>query len=269
MTTTMRKTMTFAALATALTVAVGAGVPAEIEGQSLANRITRVHDGSVRLSFASRSDVCGNGRASIGTTSSRNGERLSRFRDEWEDECEPGPVRVAVDVADGRVVALRTYVGGRWRAGGSATDIGMVGVREATDYLLGDLVRAGGKLARDAIFPASLADSVTTWPRMLAIARDQDIERAVRTQAVFWVGQQAGERATQGLRDVADDSKIDRQVRLQAVFAISQHRDGGVPKLIDIAKGSGDREVKKQAIFWLGQSNDKRALDYFESILKR
>jgi hypothetical protein len=39
--------------------------------------------------------------------------------------------------------------------------------------------------------------------------------------------------------------------------------------LIDIAKGSSDREVKKQAIFWLGQSNDKRALDYFESILKR
>lgn len=249
-----------------LAAAVVAATGAEVSAQSLASRIARVGDGTVRMSFASRPDVCGNGRGSIST---RNGDRVILSRDEWQDECEPGPVRVALDVADGRVVSLRTYVGGRWRAGGSATDLGMVSVRDATDYLLGDLVRAGGRAAGDAIFPASIADSVTTWPRMLQIARNEDLERATRKQAVFWVGQAAGERATQGLRDVADDSKVDRQVRLQAVFAISQHRDGGVPMLIDIAKGSSDREVKKQAIFWLGQSNDKRALDYFETILAR
>lgn len=55
----------------------------------------------------------------------------------------------------------------------------------------------------------------------------------------------------------------------QAVFAISQHKDGGVPMLIDIAKSSNDGEIKKQAIFWLGQSKDKRALDYFEAILTK
>lgn len=258
MTTTLRTIMAAACAAAAVTLTTGASA------QSLSSRVARVGDGTVRMSFASRPDVCGNGRGSIST---RNGDRAILNRDEWQDECEPGPVRVALDVADGKVVALRTYVGGRWRAAGSATDLGLVGVREATDYLLGDLVRAGGRAAGDAIFPASIADSVTTWPRLLQIARNEELERATRKQAVFWVGQQAGERATQGLRDVADDSKVDRQVRLQAVFAISQHRDGGVPMLIDIAKGSGDREVKKQAIFWLGQSNDKRALDYFETIL--
>jgi hypothetical protein len=234
------------------------------DAQSLTRRVAQVRDGTVRFSFASRPDVCGNGRGNIST---RNGNTRSRYRDEWEDECEPGPVRVAVDVADRNVVAVRAYVGGRWRRDGDATDLGTVGVREAVDYLLGDVVRQGGKGAREAIFPATIADSVTVWPRLLTIARDDDIDRSARSQAVFWVGQAAGEKAAEGLREVVGESKLDREVRLQAVFALSQHKEGGVPALIDIAKSSKDGEVRKQAIFWLGQSKDKRALDYFEKIL--
>lgn len=233
--------------------------------QSIATQVARVGTGTVRMSFASRPDVCGNGRNGIRTRASVN----ERHRDEWEDECEPGPVRVAMDVAGGHVVAMRTYVGGHWRAAGDATDLGMVGVREATDYLLGAVLRDDGKGARDAIFPASLADSVTTWPRLLTIARTDDISRAVRTQAVFWVSQAAGDKVAAGLRDVADDVKLDREVRKQAVFAISQRRDEGVPMLINIATTSTDPEVRRSAMFWLGQSHDARALDYFESVLKR
>lgn len=233
--------------------------------QSLAARVARVKDGTVRLSFASRPDVCGNGRGNISTTGSRSG----RHRDEWTDECESGPVRVALDIAGGEVVEVRTYVGGHWRAPGDATDLGVVGAREAVDYLLGPVVEGGGRGARDAIFPATIADSVTVWPRLLAIAKDDARERAVRNQAVFWVGQAAGEKAAEGLRGVVDDVKTDRDVRLQAVFALSQQRDAGVPMLIDIAKSTKDAEVRKRAIFWLGQSNDKRALDYFEQVLTK
>jgi hypothetical protein len=236
--------------------------------QTIDARVARVRDGTVRMSFASRSDVCGNGAGNISTRSGRTGTVSSR-RDEWEDECEHGPVRVAMDIAEGHVVAIRAYVGGRWRAAGDATDLGTVGVREATDYLLGTVVRGGGKGARDAIFPATIADSVTTWPRLLAIARNDDIERGVRTQAVFWVSQAAGDKVAAGLRDVADDVKMDREVRKQAVFAISQRHDEGVPLLIDIAKTSNDPEVRRSAVFWLGQSRDKRALDYFESVLTK
>jgi len=34
-----------------------------------------------------------------------------------------------------------------------------------------------------------------------------------------------------------------------------------------IARENKDKEIRKQAIFWLGQSKDPRALDYFESVL--
>lgn len=253
-----------AALACVVAAAMIA-VPAQ--GQSIASRVGRVRNGTVRMSFASRPDVCGNGRGNISTHG--NNITISGHRDEWEDECEPGPVRVAMDLADGHVIAVRTYVGGRWRAAGDATDLGTVGAREASDYFLDDVVRGGGKGARDAIFPATIADSVTTWPRLLAIARNDDIERAVRTQAVFWVSQAAGDKVAAGLRDVANDVKLDREVRKQAVFAISQRRDEGVPLLIDIAGTSTDPEVRRSAVFWLGQSHDKRALDYFEKVLGR
>jgi hypothetical protein len=239
-------------------------IAGEASAQSLASRVARVRDGTVRMSYASRPDVCGNGSGSIST---RSGNYRGRYRDEWMDECEPGPVRLAIDVADRNVVAVRAYVGGRWRNAGDATDLGTVDAREAVEFLLTDVVRAGGKGAREAIFPATIADVPPVWPRLLQIARNDVYDQGTRTQAVFWVGQAAGEKAAEGLKEVAGETRLDREVRNQAVFALSQHRDGGVPALIEIAKSSKDREVKKQAIFWLGQSKDKRALDYFEEIL--
>jgi hypothetical protein len=40
-----------------------------------------------------------------------------------------------------------------------------------------------------------------------------------------------------------------------------------VPKLIDIARNHRNPEVRKQAMFWLGQSKDARATKFFEDIL--
>jgi len=40
----------------------------------------------------------------------------------------------------------------------------------------------------------------------------------------------------------------------------------GVPALIQIARNNKDREVRRKALFWLGQTNDPRALALFEEI---
>ena len=37
--------------------------------------------------------------------------------------------------------------------------------------------------------------------------------------------------------------------------------------LLDIARQHPQPRVRKEAIFWLGQSGDARALDFFEEIL--
>lgn len=241
-------------------VLVGGASAREGQAQNLAARVRQAGDGTVRFSFAAREGVCGNGRNSINVRSDRN--------QDVESECETGPVMVALTKADGQVTSLRTYVGARWKVGGAdVTQLGTVGARDAVDYLLGVAEGGSGKVAEQAIFPATLADSVTPWQRLLRLARDEARPSAVRRQAVFWVGQAASEEATKGLADVVEDASGDREVREAAVFALSQQRANGVESLLRIARDNKDKEIRKQAIFWLGQSKDPRALDYFESVL--
>jgi len=41
----------------------------------------------------------------------------------------------------------------------------------------------------------------------------------------------------------------------------------GVPKLIEVARTHRNPEVRRQAMFWLGQSKDSRATKFFEDVL--
>ena len=254
-------------------------VAAPAMGQRLASRVATAPDGTVRMSFAARPAVCGNGRNVIALDCSggRCGRNTIMF-DGWRDgdevayDCVPGPVRVSLTVRKGVVQALRSYVGGRWVTppGASVTDLGTVSTRDATDFLL-ELARGpDGRVGEDAILPATLADSVTVWPVLLTLARDDHVAGRARRQAVFWLGQAAGDAATQGLADLVDDGGVDREVKEQAVFALSQQRgDAAVPLLIRIARTHPDREVRRKALFWLGQSDDPRALALFEELLTK
>lgn len=262
--------------AVALAISAAAIMPAELTAQSIADRVSAVRSGTVRLSFPSRADVCGNGRGSISivragsngrSTYSTGSSSSSTRQREWQDECEPGPVRVALDMERGRVVALRSYVGGGWR-GSADLDLGTVGAKEASDFLLTIAEEGEGKPAKEAIFPAMVAEGVTIWPRLLKLAKDTDRPRDVRNSAVFWVSQEASVAATAGLQEIVDDPSGDREVRNSAVFSISQRpKDESVPALIRIARNQKDPELRRTAIFWLGQSKDDRAIAYFEEVL--
>ena len=85
---------------------------------------------------------------------------------------------------------------------------------------------------------------------------------------MFWLGQAAGDAATRGLTDLVDDTSVAVEVKESAVFALSQRpRDEGVPALIRIARTHRNPELRRKAIFWLGQSEDPRALALFEELL--
>jgi HEAT repeat protein len=47
------------------------------------------------------------------------------------------------------------------------------------------------------------------------------------------------------------------------------HDEDAVPRLITLARTHKNPVVRKQAIFWLGQSHDPRALDFLEEILTK
>ena len=243
---------------------------------SLADRVAAAPDGEVRFSFATRPGVCGDGRSNISFdcddgTCGRHRISVGRYDDDDRGcPCEPGPARVALRKRGGRIERLRVYVGGTWRPveGARVTDLGAVAVAGATRYLLDLAARGDGDVGHEAVFPAVLADSVTVWPDLLRLARTTALPRETRRSAVFWVGQAAGEAATRGLSDLVNDSSVDVEVKESAVFALSQQpRDAGVPALIRIAKSNRSPGVRKKALFWLGQSEDPRALALFEEIL--
>lgn len=239
-----------------------------LAAQSIAQRVAAASDGAVRLSFAARPGVCGDGLTFI-----REGERSIHFSsaDKVRDRdcvCEPGPVRVSLSVSGRRVTKLRTFVGGSWQSAKAVTDLGTVGTAQAVQYLLDLAADPTSSAAEEAIFPATLADSVTVWPKLIALARNDAVQSDSRKQAVFWLSQAAGEAATADLAELAEDNDEDREVREHAVFALSQLPDDqGVPALLRIARTNRDPEVRKKALFWLGQSEDPRALSLFEELL--
>ncbi|MEX1050806.1 MAG: HEAT repeat domain-containing protein [Gemmatimonadales bacterium] len=229
-------------------------LPVALGGQGIGERIASVTDGKVRMTYASRAGVCGNGR--------NINMRWDRQHSDWEHDCEEGPAHVQIEFRDGRPVDVEAWVGGRWRDGSSVTlDLGLVSAPAAAEYLLSLGVRG-------SIFPAVIADSITVWPRLIEIARDGTRPDQVRRDAIFWVAQAAGDSATAGLARLTDDDP-DREVRKHAVFALSQIRSSNaVDVLIRVARTNRDPEVRRSAIFWLGQSRDPRALDYFEAVLR-
>ncbi len=116
--------------------------------------------------------------------------------------------------------------------------------------------------------PAMIARDVVVWPDLIDIARDRSRPEDVRERAVLWVGQQAADAAIDGRDDLLADDDDDVKVRKAAVFAISQRsRQEAVPVLMEVAETSRFAEVRRSAVFWLGQTGDPRALDFFESIL--
>lgn len=231
---------------------------------TLERQVKAAGSGTVRLTFAARPGVCGTGQQGYWS-----GGSARRGTGEVEVECEAGPVRVAMDMADGAPTAVRWYVGGRWGAPGNSRDLGTVGAAEASAYFLALAERGQGKVAREAIVVSTLADSSAPWPGLLRIAKDNARPRDVRTQAVFWLGQAAAD-AVGPLNDLAHADDEDIEVRKQAVFALSQRpKDEGVPALLAIARGKADARVRKSAIFWLGQSGDPRAVQYFEDVLSK
>jgi HEAT repeat protein len=227
------------------------------------------------MTFATKPGICGTG-SSIMRSNSRGrmtwGDNWNRSPDiEWDIDCTYGPARVVLDRRDGELEDLRWYVGGRWRpAGSDVVDLGMVPAREAADYLISIAQSEKGSMGEKAIFPATLADSADVWPALLKIARNSDLPRNTRTQSVFWLGQAAGDAATANLNSIVLDNSVDREVRETAVFALSQRpREEGIPALIAVARTNKDPEIRKKALFWLGQSRDPRAIDLFEEILTK
>src|SRR6266536_5446334 len=168
-----------------LAAALTGGAPRASCAQSIAQRVASAPDGKVRMTFAARPDVCGHGTFISRGRNSRTTWNDDEYNSdvEYSEYCDDSPVRLVLDVRGRRVAKIRTYVGGRWRAPtGTVTDLGVVPVRAATDYLMSLAESDAGHTSREAIFPLTLADSVVVWPGLVRIARNSPLTGSTPTR---------------------------------------------------------------------------------------
>jgi HEAT repeat protein len=236
-------------------------------GSAIARRVAAAPDGEVRMTFASRSDACGDGRDVVAISQSFFASTNIESYGRWSGvTCRPGPARVALTVRDREVVGVRSHVGGSWRTDASAVDLGQVPATEAAAYLMSLAPKVTGRRS-NPLLAAALADSVHLAPDMLRLARTATLPRETRRRAVNWAGilgdastvaplLQLAREESNGARDDRDDVGPGDGLQGAAAGALSMIPEGaGMPALIELAR-RGPATARRSALFWLGQRDD-------------
>ncbi|MFQ5771373.1 MAG: HEAT repeat domain-containing protein [bacterium] len=146
--------------------------------------------------------------------------------------------------------------------------LGQIDQEESLDILQEIMKNAhSNQIKEKCVFAISQHKSEKSASILIDLARN-DKNYDVRKKAIFWLGQMAGKKTLAALSDIVETDE-ETDLKTKAVFAISQHSDKAtaINMLMDIAKHNSNPEVRKKAIFWLGQSGDERAIDFFKEIL--
>jgi HEAT repeat protein len=246
-----------------------------LSAQSIADRVNGASASTVQFTFAARPGVCGNGRTYIMTSNNSTYGNFSYNEMSRTEPCQNGPVRVVVDRAGRDIIAVQSYVGAPPTPAVGA-DIGRVSGQQAADYLLDLASKAEGRVGRDAIFAATLADSATSTDKLIAIARNQQLSRNTRTAALSYMtysvpaGQAVPSRAADAMVSIARDETDNQQVRQQALSVLSRLEHGaGIPALVELSKQQGYTWLAKESISALSRSGDPRARDFLRTTLQR
>jgi HEAT repeat protein len=102
------------------------------------------------------------------------------------------------------------------------------------------------------------------------IARDKNKSEKTRNNALFWIGQSRAPNRVSLLEDIYKNSMDSSKTRQQVMYALSQTREpAAVTVLGNVASNDPDIEVRKQAVFWLGQSRSPDANKELERLLQK
>jgi HEAT repeat protein len=125
------------------------------------------------------------------------------------------------------------------------------------------------KVREHAVFALTQSPEPEAMAAVIRVAKEDKVPH-VRGQALFWLAQRASKQQASGAINEALEKDPDTEVKKKAVFALTQMpKDEGVPMLIQVARSNSNAAVRKQAMFWLGQSKDARALKFFEDVLTK
>jgi HEAT repeat protein len=276
MTRRRHSSLRFSLAATGIASLLAAAAPVA-RAQSLASRVDNAPDGRVQFSFAARAGVCG-GHTYIQTgPNSYSGTFYGNMTDVLRtDPCLPGPVRVVIDRAGKVPLSVQAYIGAPDSTQHGITDLGRVRAQEAAEYLLSIASTVDGRAGRDALFPASLADSANIAPALLAVARNVNLPRETRRSALSYLG-----RSTDGMQTIpssvidplvamARDESDNQSVRQQALSVLARLDHGaGIPPLVQLANQTDNGWLARESISALSRSGDPRARQFVRTAVRR
>ena len=104
------------------------------------------------------------------------------------------------------------------------------------------------------------------WLMNIALNPKEDIE--LRKKALFWAGQNG--IAIPQLSQLYDRMN-DTEMKEQIIFVLSQRQrePAAIDKMFEIAKTEKDADLRKKAIFWLGQSRDPRVQQFLLDLINK
>ncbi|MBW8769170.1 MAG: HEAT repeat domain-containing protein [Gemmatimonadetes bacterium] len=124
---------------------------------------------------------------------------------------------------------------------------------------------ANESIAKKILFSLSQMRGEGNDKWLMDVAANSRYSVETRKQAIFGAGQA---NVTTADLVALYPRLADRELKGQLIWVLSEKRDGAaVDRLMQIAKTDPDREMRKKAIFWLGQSNDPRVKDFLLEII--
>lgn len=123
-------------------------------------------------------------------------------------------------------------------------------------------------LKEKVIFSVSQMGGTDNYRWLMDIALNENENIELRKKALFW----AGQGRTVDIADLVSlyDRTKNRDMKEQLIFVYSQRReDAALEKLFQIGRNDPDRELRKKAIFWVGQSRSPKAAQYLQELINQ
>jgi hypothetical protein len=188
----------------------------------------------------------------------------------------PKDVLLLLRVTGGAVDRLRLFAPSCSIDAGEMPLVWLDGVTPdaSAEWLTGVATAAAASGDRNpALLSSALAGLEVTPGRaalssLIAFARD-DQHANVRSRAISSLAFRAETEAAATIQSAILNDP-DTAVKRTAVGALARMpKDKGVPLLIQLARTNPNPAVRKQAMFWLGESKDPRAVSFFEEVLMK
>jgi len=147
--------------------------------------------------------------------------------------------------------------------------LGSLGAETSVAFLDKEFERSAGEFQKSLVFIIGEHNTPSAFDFLKKTALSGSLSLEVRKDAVFWAGNSRDPQSLGFLKEVLSSSRSE-ELKEHAVFALTLiDRREAVEELIRIAKSDPDREVRKKAIFWLGQKASQESVKTLKDVVDK